>query len=509
MTREGRIGSAALTVVLLVGCSGGGTDGGDSDARGTTQAPPTATAPSAPAEPTASRSQTVVYQTFADNGDTDVYAVNEDGSSTRSLAASGERAQFRGVSTDGWVIYDRFVSDTTSHLVAVHAESGETRPLDTSTAGKLFRGFTPDQRAIYEKSTATGTAIHSVRPDGTASAVLVDAPYTTAEFIAANNSGRVLYQTCERAPDPGAPPDCISAGLYSVAADGSDRRLLVAGQPRVALLTSDGRVVYEVTTGGQIDLFSIAANGDSTVTLADSPDDEVSPRLLADGRVVYARRVAGQWDVYLVNANGTGNRALLTSAEDEFVSDITPAGRILFVRRNASGQDNLYAIDADGTGLAVLGDSTDSESLRRVTADGRVIYSTRRTGTFTQDDLYSVKADGTDLRVLADSQEFEWFEDVAGDGRVIYMRCLAARGGPCEDPSAQSDLYSVRQDGAGASALATTGAFETFRAVTTNNRVIFQRQLDGQQNIDSVATDGSDPRPLAQTPVDERFQGLY
>lgn len=505
MAHDARIGQcipALLLLALIGGCNG------DSDSSNQQSSPPPASLPPASPPPASTALQAVIYQTFAAAGDTDLHAIREDGTAPTPLATTAQREHFRGISSDGWVVYDRDVSDVETHLVSVRVSGGEMRELDASSNGKLFRGFTPDNRVIYEKSTATGSAIHSVRPDGTAPAVLVDEPYTIAQFIDAALDGRVLYQACERSQDPAAPPQCIDTGLYSVAADGSDRRLLALGRPRVALITADGRVLYEADAGGHTDLLSISANGGDVVTLANSPDDEWDPRLLPDGRILYARRVADQWDVYLVNADGTGNRALLTDPTDEFVTGVTAAGRILFVR-GPSGQRNLYAIDPNGTGLAVLGDSTDDETMRRITDDGRVIYSARRSaGGFAQDDLYSVAADGTGLRALADTQEFEWFEDVAPDGRVVYMRCIAARGGPCEDPAAQSDLYSVRPDGTTPTALATTGAFETFRAVTTDNRVIFQRRVDNQHDIESVRTDGTEPRTLANTPVDERYQGL-
>lgn len=501
MAHEARTRHAILALSLLLGaCS----DESPED-RNDQQAMPSAPAPSPPS----TELQAVVYQTFAADGGADLHAVKEDGSGPVPLASTDQRELFRGISPDGWVIYDRYVSDTVAHLVSVRITGGESRVLDESAEGKLFRGFTPDNRVIYQKATATGTAIHSVRPDGTVATVLIDEPYISAEFVAATASGRVIYQTCEHPQDPQAPPECVTAGLHSVSPDGSDRRLLTAGTPRVARVTEDGRVIYEADGGGHTDVFIVRADGGDPLALAGSPDAEQFAELLPDGRILYGRQTAGQWDVYIVNGDGTGNRALLTDPEDEFVSGITPSGRILFVR-GPGGSRNLYAIDPDGTGLAVLGDSTDPESLRRITDEGRVIYSTRRAaGDFVQDDLYSVAPDGSDLRVLADSQEFEWFEDVAPDGRVVYMRCVAAPGGPCEDPGAQSDLYSVLQDGAGTTGLATSGDFETYRGVTTNNRVVYQRLVGGQHDLHSVRTDGADPRTLADSVDDERHQGLH
>lgn len=501
MAHEARIRHAILASLLLLGaCS----DGSPQD-RNDQQATPSAPTPSSPS----TELQAVVYQTFAAGGDSDLHAVVEDGSRRTPLASTEQREHFRGISPDGWVIYDRHVSDTVAHLVSVRITGGEARVLDQSSDDKLFRGFGPDGRVFYQKATATGSAIHSIRPDGTAPAVLVDEPRIDTAFVAATPDGRALYQTCERPQDPQAPPECVTAGLYSVAPDGSDRRLLVAGSPRVARVTGDGRVIYEADAGGHTDVFIVRADGGDPLALASSPDDEQFAERLPDGRILYGRQDAEQWDVYIVNDDGTGNRALLTDPEDEFVSGITPSGRILFVR-GPGGSRNLYAIDPDGTGLAVLGDSTDPESLRRITAEGRVIYSTRRTaGGFAQDDIYSVAPDGSDLRVLADSQEFEWFEDVAPDGRVVYMRCLAAPGGPCEDPGAQSDLYSVQQNGAGTTGLATSGDFEVYRGVTTNNRVVYQRLVEGQHDLHSIRTDGAEPRTLADSAVDERHQALH
>lgn len=332
MAHDARIGRCIPGLLLLLvigGCSNGGSDSSNQQSA----SPPAASPPASP-PPASTALQSVIYQTFAAAGDSDLHAVREDGTASTPLATTAQREHFRGISSDGWVVYDRDVSDVETHLVSVPVAGGETRQLDASSSGKLFRGFTPDNRVIYEKSTATGSAIHSVRPDGAAPAALVDEPNTIAQFIDATPDGRVLYQACARSQDPAAPPQCVDTGLYSVAAD------------------------------------------------------------------------------------------------------------------------------------------------------------------------------GTGLRALADTQDFEWFEDVAPDGRVVYMRCIAARGGPCEDPAAQSDLISVRVDGSNTATLAATSAFETYRAVTTGNRVIYQRYVGSQHDIESVRTDGTEPRTLANTPVDERYQGL-
>lgn len=495
----------AACTLTLAACSGGG--GGQTDpssASGSPAAPPSTPPPNSPAPPPPATpiAQTVIYETFISDAESNLFAIDEDGANSRTLASTAQREHFRGVSLDGWVIYDRGVSGGGYELVSVRVADGATRVLDASSNGKLFRGVSADNRVIYQVSSASAGGINSVRPDGSTPVVLVDEPSANAEFIDATPDGRVLYQLCRRVT--GDVPRCEPDGLYSVAADGTDRRRLASGLPRVALTTADGRVLYEA--GG--DIFSIPAGGGAAVTLADSPDNEWDPRLLPDGRVLYARQVAGQWDIYIVNADGSGSRPLLTSADAEFISGITPGGRIIYARRDTSGQDNLYAVNADGTGLAVLGDSTDGESVRRISGE-RVVYSTRRTAGMAQDDLYSVRLDGTDLRILADSQEFEWFEDMAPDGRVVYMRCIAAPGGPCGDPTAQSDLYSVPLNGVGATALAATSEFEVFRAVTANNRVIYERINNGQHDIASVKTDGTGTRTLTNSTADERYQGLH
>lgn len=507
MMRARWISWAMWTVLTLAACSGNPDDTPEPVPNPaaplpnppTTPTPPSSPAPPPPAAPTG---QTVIYETFVSATESNLYAIDEDGTNPRTLASTAQREHFRGVSLDGWVIYDCDVSGGGSELVSVRIADGAERVLDSSSSGKLFRGVTADNRVVYQMSSPTSGGINSVRPDGSAPVVLVDEPSANAEFIDAMPDGRVLYQLCRRVT--GDVPRCDADGLYSVAADGTDRRLLAAGMPRVALTTADGRVLYEV--GG--DIFSVPAAGGAAVALASSPDHEWNPRLLPDGRVLYARQVANQWDVYLVNADGSGTRPLLTSSDHEFVSGITLAGRIIYARRDTAGRDNLYAIDADGTGLAVLGDSTDGESVRYVTAE-RVVYSTRRTAGMVQDDLYSVRLDGTDLRILADSQEFEWFEDLAPDGRAVYMRCIAAPGGPCGDPTAQSDLYSVPLNGVGTTGLATTGEFEVFRAVTANNRVIYERINNGQHDIGSVKTDGTEARALTSNTADERYQRLY
>lgn len=146
----------AAALLSLAGC-GDGNDTADGSQPASTPADPS---------PPASR-QAVVFQTFAGGGDTDVLAVNEDGSRRASLAETDEREQFRGVSRDGWVVYERDTGEQGMQLMSVRITGGDARVLDASNAGKQFRGFTPDDRVVYQRATDTGTAILSVRPDGT------------------------------------------------------------------------------------------------------------------------------------------------------------------------------------------------------------------------------------------------------------------------------------------------------------------------------------------------------
>lgn len=479
-----------LLLALFAGCSGPESDDlidfASADAR------PGDRNRTAPAVTPAPTGAIVVY---ADN-DSVVSAVATDGQ-TRTVLA--EDATYRGATEDGWVIVERGQA-----LAAVRATDGTVRILDDSPGSKWFRGVFDTDYIVYQVQAGELNSIHVVRADGTGQRVPVPPQPRSIEFIAVTPAGRVLYQACDPMTEPGS-MRCIDERLESTTLAGTDTRTVLAGRPLIRHITVGDLLVYDRTTEAGSVVSVVTSDGRGRWDV--SQPESFYAGVLPNGRIVYNRREYGQLDLYSVAADGTAMRPLARSSEDEFYAGAVPGGPVLFVQ-GAPGARRLYSVDeatGDIRALQVNGDN----HVRAVAPDGTVILSARFGPDIeAQDNLYSVRPEGTALRALADSSDMEWFEGLAPDGRVIYMRCAPAPSGPCGHPSAQSDLYSIRQDATGMTTLAATSDFETARVVTRDNVVVYGRLAGGQWDLYGVPTTGGSAQPLADTASDERFMGL-
>lgn len=449
----------------------------------------------APVSPPDTRSPSSATVVFA-SGDSALNAVDASGQARLQLA---DDASFRASTADGWVV---FVRDET--LLSVRPADGAVRVLDDAPGIKWFRAIFDTNYVVYQRQNEQESSVHLVRADGTGRLLPVPPQARSIEFVAVTPAQRVLYQMCDPAIENGE-PRCLDERLLSVELNGSDARLVLPGRPLIRHVTEDDLLVYDRMTETGSAVGVVTSDGSSGWDL--SEPESFFAGVLPNGRIVYNRREYGQLDLYSVDADGSALRPLAGSDEDEFYAGAVPGGRVLFLR-GAPGARRLYSVDettGDIRTLQVAGDS----QVRAVAPDGTVIVSARfgADGEM-QDNLYSVRPDGTALRAVADSSDMEWFEALAPDGRIVYMRCIAAPSGPCADPRAQSDLYSVRGDATGMATLAATGDFEVAKAVTRDNVVVYGRLVASQWDLYGVPTTGGAARPLATTPSDERFMGL-
>ena len=250
-------------------------------------------------------------------------------------------------------------------------------------------------------------------------------------------SGRIVFQAnCS---------DGVDLDIFSVAADGSDRRQLTSGpglylQPAwsvdgskiafiaipddfgdfVAVMNPDGsgqhsvttthadrnpswspdgtRIAFESRRSGAPRLAIVNADGTGLREMVSGTDPNWSP----DGRTI-AYRTSGTtgWAIGLIGPDGQNDRRLTTppGASDEYATWSPDGSRLAFARFWIDSPAGLFVVDADG------------RNERRVTTllaltpswspDGRqIVFAHAETGNTTH--LYIINADGTGLRQLTD-----------------------------------------------------------------------------------------------------------
>jgi Tol biopolymer transport system component/DNA-binding winged helix-turn-helix (wHTH) protein len=137
--------------------------------------------------------------------------------------------------------------------------------------------------------------------------------------------------------------------------------------------TSDGRIIYSASDGGNADIFAIREDGSERKQLTSDASAEISPKLSSDGRyLIFLSNRTGQMDVWRSDANGT-NSVQLTSNGNVSDPTISPDGSTVFylVKDARTSVGTLWRVSMDGTNSKRI---TNSETRSpRVAPDGKAI----------------------------------------------------------------------------------------------------------------------------------------
>jgi TolB protein len=246
----------------------------------------------------------------------------------------------------------------------------------------------------------------------------------------------------------------------------------------------DGRIVFTGYSGGHYGaLYSINADGSDRRLLGHG----LSPTYSADGTTIayvkWRRRAGGSSDIYLMRADGSHKRRLTHGGAADKPA-FSPSGkRIAFeVLKRGRNPSSIYAIDADGSHRHRLtwrgwnSEPTYSPSGRRI-----AFTRLRNTGDV---DIYSMRPDGSDQRRLSRAPVFapDGF-DYSPDGKRIVF----------------DDGYSIHEmnaDGSHRRRL-TSGPGDIRPAYSPSGaQIVFER--GGRPNLMTMDADGTDAPPRAQ-----------
>jgi Tol biopolymer transport system component len=270
------------------------------------------------------------------------------------------------------------------------------------------------------------------------------------------------------------------------------------------------------------------ADGGNVRQLVHSTANDLHPVLSRDGkRILFTREVESKPDrIYEVNVDGSGLRAIASSNCPDICSDAvegaawSPDGRtIAFTRAIFHGHSadpnnvEVWLMNADGKGAHRLthgsikdtsGKASEWDGSASWSPDGRRLVFTHSVfgDTMNQLQLLSVKVDGTDIQPLTPN-------DVnAGDAVWSPDGALIAFQSPPDEEGVVKNLYTVRSDGKGMTALtfSADGADSNHPSWSPDGKqIVFSHIPPGAVGADLYVMnrDGSNVRPIATTPLNE------
>ncbi len=384
----------------------------------------------------------VIYQRATSNNGVDIYSVAKDGTDTRALAISADDETCVHIvgsgPASGRVVYRRSAGGSSRDLYAVNEDGTLARTLANGPLDEDFAGITNNGIVIYETSPFQNRDIYAVDLEG-----LTNIPLATSarfEVVAGIVGSTVIYGLDNFGQSDLYSVSSVGNGGSPIAADPNTEEtlagitpngtLIIHKQPNlsgnrdiyagnIALATSsdfeiysgsaaNGRVVYQRSSRGSYDVFSVLADGTGTVALADSADDEGLVFITADNRAFINRyAITGPTvtlgDVYLIGLDGSNLTPIATSVHQETFAALI-GGTVLYRREtvNSVNDIQLWAVTTNGTGNFRLFTGGGQAHFVAATPSGRVLVN-NYTGI---PNLYVVNTNGSDQRLLAANATF-------------------------------------------------------------------------------------------------------
>ena len=159
-------------------------------------------------------------------------------------------------------------------------------------------------------------------------------------------------------------------------------------------LSADGRTLVAARDESRGSLWVGSASQPDRAARVPSVPDTVAPASItwtSDGRILYTASPGGQYDVWTTRPDGTDTRQLTVSPGWDGSARVAPDGRHVAFLSNRDGSFRIWRMDADGGQQTPLTAGPD-DSNPVVSADGESVYYIRRDEPLTP--LYRVPIDG-------------------------------------------------------------------------------------------------------------------
>lgn len=232
--------------------------------------------------------------------------------------------------------------------------------------------------------------------------------------------------------------------VFVMEADGTAPLRLTnnTAQDRAPAFSPDGsRIAFHSTRNGNADIYLINADGTGLVRLTSDPANELQPAWSPDGtRLAYAKMnpTSGTHDVWVIGADGSGAANLTSHAANDIRPSFAPDGGAVVFQSDRDGNSEIYLVPvgpAGATGPAVnLTHHTAEDTDPVFTADGtQIVFVSDRTALRTR--LYRMYRDGTLPAQLPGTADFDKDPAISPDGTAVVF---AAQRGTSTD-----EIWSV------------------------------------------------------------------
>ncbi len=329
----------------------------------------------------------------------------------------------------------------------------------------------------------------------------------TATSTASASPSSTVTPTSTSTPTPSTTPTPTRDFLGTRAARQTAQQ--EATTEAIAQLTVESQLTAKVPTNTPLPTatptHSPTATDTSTATPTPSATDTVTPTATftpsqtstptADVTEIFAATATE-----IANATRIYEQAVATLAAQSTATVIAQtllqSGELVFYRDTSGGE--LYSIFADGSRAQRLTNNGQEDESPDWSPDGRfVVFGSFRSG---QRDIYIMNPDGSDQRPLVNDPNIDFAPVWSPDGtKIAYY--LAYRG----NASNYTDIYVLEvadgQPVGEPQALTQDGTASQPAWSPDGKQIVYVTILNGRPQLYVMNADGSNPRPLGETPI--------
>ncbi len=188
-----------------------------------------------------------------------------------------------------------------------------------------------------------------------------------------------------------------------------------------------GRIVFHSARSGELDIYTMNADGTNLQRLTDSPGRDFEPDWSPDGRtIVFSsdRDDPENAQLYVMNGDGSNQRALMPFIDADFIAPRwSPDGEWVLFHSNQvvdlKPRFEIYKVRKDGTDLINVSNVPGNNFRGDWSPDGqRIVFVSERDG---NRELYVMNADGNNQVRLTNSQADDNGPRWSPDGSAILF----------------------------------------------------------------------------------------
>ena len=338
---------------------------------------------------------------------------------------------------------------------------------------------------------------YALRLSGLAPQCATNADTASAAVVAGDTAAVRFVVTCYGAV---AFEEAVTPDNFQAVYLGEDGRIVQlttgAGRNYLQDWSPDGaRVLFETDRNGNLDLYTVRADGSDLRRLTTHPYQDEQPHWSPDGRWIVFHRTPYQSGPFehawlnLVSADGTAEKVLLDTLHRDFDPTWAPDGSQIIFSCDRFGRIwDLCSVKLDGTGLRSVLYSDGAQHAEWSPDSARVAFQSFAGGQA----IWIAGVDGSNAASLTPglvSFDFAW----SPDGARLVLATYDGAGG--------YSIQRVNRDGTGLTALTPIpDAAGDGRWSPDGTRIAFYSQRGGEQQIWVMNPDGSSMHPITSGP---------